>query len=373
MASPADIVTYIGIPLAVLGVSPILYNFIIAFFIKLRLKRQLKAVGLLEDTVIQSRLMNRVVEAELPVYDLELEGCPNLRAHFRLERVVEETLEAERVQGGSWTKLEYVNRDKREPRLERYLAGLITKEFQKSSKLSLPEVSVRFEDLLGYFLQNEYAPNIRLKAEGFKALKSQNFDVPVNTTLLAGSIGLHSCRVGTARSSLEKRGSLCLSIYTRLPLKIPENAKPRITRKPSNDADYFSQIEIIKWGPWMSDDAWIVEETNRYFIPEPSPPNHDKITAKEVTNDARKSVSTPAGAHELRDGRNLPTKIHTEAGGGSVEKTDLQTSKEDSLGGRDSTQSVLIERLEENPQPGSLPTVVSTEETPANGTAKRGG
>jgi hypothetical protein len=71
MASPAGIITYIGIPLAVLGVSPILYNFIIAFFITLRLKRQ-SAVGLLEDTVIQSRLMNGVVEVELPVHELNL-------------------------------------------------------------------------------------------------------------------------------------------------------------------------------------------------------------------------------------------------------------------------------------------------------------
>jgi hypothetical protein len=38
MESPADIITYIGVPLAVLDVSPILYNFIIAFFIKLRFK-----------------------------------------------------------------------------------------------------------------------------------------------------------------------------------------------------------------------------------------------------------------------------------------------------------------------------------------------
>jgi hypothetical protein len=82
MASPADIITYIGVPLAVLGVSPILYNFIITFFISLRLKRQLKALGLVERTIIRSRFMNGAVEAELPVFDLELEGCPNLWAGF---------------------------------------------------------------------------------------------------------------------------------------------------------------------------------------------------------------------------------------------------------------------------------------------------
>jgi hypothetical protein len=309
-------------------------------------------------------------------------------------------LEAERVQGGSWNKFEYGNRDKREPHLERYLVGLITKEFQKSSKLYLPEASVRFEDSLGYFLQNEYAPNVCFKAEGFKALKSQDSDVPVDTTLLAEGIGLG---VRTARSSLEGRGSLCLSIYGPLPVQSPKNAKPQITRKTSNDADCFSQIEIIKWGSWMSEDTWIVEGTNRYFIPEPSPPKHDKSTAKEVKNDARKSVSTPARAHGLRYRSKLLTKIYTEAGRASVEKADLQTSKEDSLGGHDSTQSgqakekasppsvdgerktpiaprpntpeiptsALMERLEENPPPDSSPAVVASEENPAKNTKVR--
>jgi len=254
--------------------------------------------------------------------------------------------------------------------------------------------------LLGYFLQNEYAPNVCLKAEGFKALKSQNFDVPVDTTLLAGDIGLG---VRTARSSLENRGSLCLSIYTPLAMQSPENAKPQITRKTSNDADYFSQIEMLKLVSWVSENIWIVRGTNRYFIPEPSHAEHDKRTTQEVINDARKSVSTPVGAHEPRDGSNLPTKIHTEAGHASVEKTGLQTSKEDSLGGRDSTQSaqakekasppsvdaerkapidprpntpeiptsVWMERLEENPTPDSSRTVVASEETPAKGTKVR--
>jgi hypothetical protein len=121
-------------------------------------------------------------------------------------------------------------------------------------------------------------------------------------------------------------------------LQSPEKAKPQVTQKPSNDADCFSQVEIVMWESW-SEDTWIVEGTNRYFIPDPSPPKHDKSTANEAESDARKSVSTPAGAQELRDGSHLPTKIHTEAGCASVEKTDLQTSKEYSLTGRDSMQS----------------------------------
>jgi hypothetical protein len=124
MASPADIITYIGVPLAALGISPILYNFIITFFIRLRLKRQLKAPGLLKDTIIQSRFINGVVELELPAYDLYMRGCPSVRAY--LWRNYWGVGYVEGLQGGSWTKFEYRDSPP-EICLHRELAGRVTK------------------------------------------------------------------------------------------------------------------------------------------------------------------------------------------------------------------------------------------------------
>lgn len=142
MASPADIITYIGVPLAVLGISPILYNFIIAFFIKLRLKRQLKTANLVDDTIIRSRFINGVVELELPIYELKFEeACPSVRARLRWKGLRD-------IGGVSWFNLEYGDRGRKEPFFQRCLVGRVTKTFQISSKLSLPEVSVPFEHLL---------------------------------------------------------------------------------------------------------------------------------------------------------------------------------------------------------------------------------
>jgi len=141
MTLPADIITYVGVPLAVLGISPILYNFVNAFFIRLRLKRQLKGLGLLKDTIIQSRFINGVMEFELPVYDLYMYGCPSVRACLR--RNCEGVAFVEGLQGGSWTKFEYCNNPRGgETSLFRELAGRVTKGFQISSKLSLPESSI---------------------------------------------------------------------------------------------------------------------------------------------------------------------------------------------------------------------------------------
>jgi hypothetical protein len=170
MASPADIITYIGVPLAVLGISPILYNFVIAFFIRLGLQRQLKGLGLLQDTIIQSRFINGVVELELPVYDLYMHGCPNVRACLR--RNCEGVASVEGLQGGSWTKFEYCD-NPREGETSRFreLAGGVTKGFQISSKLSLPESSIWFKDLLGHCVQIDRVTDAIFDPLGFKALK----------------------------------------------------------------------------------------------------------------------------------------------------------------------------------------------------------
>ncbi|TGO72583.1 hypothetical protein BELL_0438g00010 [Botrytis elliptica] len=268
MASPADIITYIGIPLAVLGISPILYNFIIAFFVKLRLKRQLKTVGLVDDTVIRSRFINGVVELELPIYELKFEErCPSLRARLRWKDLGD-------IGDASWINLECGERGRQEPYFQRCLVGRVTKTFQISSKLSLPEVSVSFEHLLGYLPQNEWRKGGNIDLDGFGALKTHNLDIPVGTVLVRIATSLEQCLfLKTAASSLENRGFLCV--------KLCSNVSYPFTSELSKDEDYFSKIERKKWvskaGLITEDKIWILEKTNRYFIREPSSPASSSV------------------------------------------------------------------------------------------------
>jgi hypothetical protein len=333
MASPADIITYIGIPIAVLGVSPIIYNFIIAYLTRLKLVRNLKALGIHKDTSIRSRLFNGVVQLGLPVYDLELEGCPNVRAHFRGISV--RALDG--VQGGTWTQFTYPRREVTQPYLEQYRVGHITKEFQISSELSLPEASVRFEDLLEYLLQTEWESPIEFESEGFMALKFQNFNVQTETKLLsvAKKSLKQSLDLTTARSSPNTRGFLCLKVDVHGIWNVKD---PHIPLQTINEADYFSQMEIREWGSLHlqrkdvvqpQDDIWIAK-SNRYFIREPSSPAGTKSTAHDGTNDAKRPVNEVIRA--------IASKLETQVGRASGKKTDLHVSKDEALGHRDLNQ-----------------------------------
>ncbi|KAF7933432.1 hypothetical protein EAE99_003317 [Botrytis elliptica] len=281
MASPADIITYIGIPLAVLGISPILYNFIIAFFVKLRLKRQLKTVGLVDDTVIRSRFINGVVELELPIYELKFEErCPSLRARLRWKDLGD-------IGDASWINLECGERGRQEPYFQRCLVGRVTKTFQISSKLSLPEVSVSFEHLLGYLPQNEWRKGGNIDLDGFGALKTHNLDIPVGTVLVRIATSLEQCLfLKTAASSLENRGFLCV--------KLCSNVSYPFTSELSKDEDYFSKIERKKWvskaGLITEDKIWILEKTNRYFIREPSSPASSSVDSDGLNQAAKLQI-----------------------------------------------------------------------------------
>jgi hypothetical protein len=65
-----DIITYIGVPLAILVVSPILYNFLVAIYVKFRILQILQA-NRIEGT-IRRRFMIGIVKVELPIYALYL-------------------------------------------------------------------------------------------------------------------------------------------------------------------------------------------------------------------------------------------------------------------------------------------------------------
>lgn len=91
----------------------------------------------------------------------------------------------------------------------------------------------------------------------------------MGTVLVRIAISLEQWLVlKTAASSLENRGSLCV--------KLDSSVSHQFTSELSKDEDYFSKIERKKWvskvGLITEDKIWILEETNRYFIREPSPP-----------------------------------------------------------------------------------------------------
>ena len=68
MVSATDVITYIGVPLAVLGVTPIFYTFASALYARLKFRRTLSRNGI--EPRIRARIMTGVVEVDLPVLQL---------------------------------------------------------------------------------------------------------------------------------------------------------------------------------------------------------------------------------------------------------------------------------------------------------------
>lgn len=209
LVSPVDIITYIGVPLAVLGVSPILYNFVVAFVVKWGLKRQVAAAGLKNDVKARTRLMNSVVELELPIYRVSLIEKSQRAVTTDISRLRKPKI----IHGGSWIPLTLGTllppfHQSQGTYLERYCVGSIRQDFQRSTELALPEASIPFKDLLKYFLLFGYD----LHREGFSLLRHQHQEVPQDTILmnLGSSSQENSTYLCTVRSSLDNLNSLTL-------------------------------------------------------------------------------------------------------------------------------------------------------------------
>ena len=134
MVSATDVITYIGVPLAVLGVSPIFYTFTLALYTRLKIQRILRQNGIVPR--IRARLMTGVVEVDLPV--LHLFPLHRQDQQYWVRSASEMT-----VDGASWS---YMN-------IETTEMDLFTCRMQRSDKITFPEAKIFFGDLL-YFLQD---------------------------------------------------------------------------------------------------------------------------------------------------------------------------------------------------------------------------
>ena len=63
----ADIITYVSVPIAVLGLVPILYNTLATLITLYKTKRKLR-LNSVASTTTRSDIVNRVIEVELPRY-----------------------------------------------------------------------------------------------------------------------------------------------------------------------------------------------------------------------------------------------------------------------------------------------------------------
>ena len=161
--SAPDIITYIGVPLAVLGVLPIIYNTISTLATLAKVRRMLRHGRLAG--IARGDVVNHVIEVELPRYTLApLHREEEFEEYWRLCEY------PSRIPGGSWTIFNW----KTNP------IGRKTQRIDYPDQLRQPQAEIGFEELISFLLDLGAVPD----EAGFRMLRGSGLWVPAGTPLL---------------------------------------------------------------------------------------------------------------------------------------------------------------------------------------------
>ncbi|EHA48322.1 hypothetical protein MGG_01036 [Pyricularia oryzae 70-15] len=161
--SATDIITFIGVPLAVLGVLPILYNTFVTLLALSKIKRILSSSRL--TALTRSDVVNRVIEIELPRYAVTpWDRFRDRTEYWRLSRT------PSAIPGGSWTTFNWRTN----------VIGLKVQRLEYADQLRQPQVEVAFDELVCYLLDLGAVPD----PHGWKLLRTTGLWTPVGCALM---------------------------------------------------------------------------------------------------------------------------------------------------------------------------------------------
>lgn len=189
--TPTDIITYVGVPLAVLGVLPILYTSFQALWTQRSIRSILKRHGLLDSALTRVSLVGGIVEVELPRCtltpldrDTDVDYWKLNALHFPLK-------------GGSWSLFHW----------NRLVTGRVLYRCQFKDELVLPQADIDFEELVAFLLDRGAVPD----AHGWHILKTVGLWAPPGTAILRPPQGM-SGAVLTVAAPDDSDGVLSLQV-----------------------------------------------------------------------------------------------------------------------------------------------------------------
>jgi hypothetical protein len=192
MSSPSatDVITYIGVPLAVLGVLPILYNTIATLLALQRIKRMLKRSAL--TALTRTDVVNRVIEVELPRYA----ATPWDRFDDK-QRYWSLSMHPSGIPGGTWTTFHW----------RMNAIGIKTQRIEYADQLRQPQVEIAFDELVSYLLDLGAVPD----QHGWKLLRSTGLWTPVGCVLMKSPDGRETALMIAPLDDAEGNLSLAVS------------------------------------------------------------------------------------------------------------------------------------------------------------------
>ncbi|KAI0483610.1 hypothetical protein F4859DRAFT_473461 [Xylaria cf. heliscus] len=216
MTSAEDVITIIGVPLAVLGVLPILYNTLATLAALSKIKRMLRHGKL--TALTRSDIINKVIEVDLPRYAVQPWDRFGSPEYWQISR------QPSSIPGGSWTTFNWKTNT----------IGIKTQRVEYADQLRQPQVEVEFHELVAYLLDLGAVPD----AHGWRLLRSTGLWTPTGCALM----------------------------------KSPDGNRVALAIAPLDDSDGHLSLKVM-WEPsWTTRDASTLPPYWVRLPPQPPPP-----------------------------------------------------------------------------------------------------
>ncbi|KAF2003115.1 hypothetical protein P154DRAFT_520458 [Amniculicola lignicola CBS 123094] len=192
MVSAVDIITYIGIPLAVLGVLPTIYTCLKSYLTLRQITKTLRLNGVV--AITRSALLSGIVEIEIPRRSIIPLDRHDPR-YFGMRREEQKS----GLKGGSWTIFEW----------KEMVIGVKSYRLQYHDELAQPQAEIDFEALVAFLLDRGAVPD----QSGWADLRNSGLWTPVGTRLLCAPVS--GDEVLSVRGSDDSDGILSLGVSWR--------------------------------------------------------------------------------------------------------------------------------------------------------------
>ncbi|KDN70723.1 hypothetical protein CSUB01_08320 [Colletotrichum sublineola] len=258
-----DVITYIGVPLAVLGVLPILYNTVATLAARSRIRRMLRHARL--TALTRSDIVNRVIEVDLPRYAVTpWDRYDHRDEYWSLSR------HPSSIPGGSWTTFNWRTNT----------IGLKTQRVEYADQLRQPQADINFEELVSYLLDLGAVPD----AHGWRLLRSTGLWTPVGCTLMHSPDGQHKALTIAPLNDSDGHLSLSVTWSSHWTTRSHQSLPPYWVRLPPPP-----EVPLTDPQPQPAKDA---KET-------PSPTSSISSIARAVDTAAKSPIACKISSHGL--------------------------------------------------------------------------
>ena len=279
MSTPSapDIITYVGVPLAVLGVLPILYNTIATLAALSKVRRILRKSRLA--AITRGDVINHVIEIEFPRFTIApLDREDDADEYWNIYDY------PSLVPGGTWTIFNW----------KMHTVGLKTQRITYADELRQPQADIGFEELISYLLDLGAVPN----AAGFRMLRTSGLWVPTGTALLLAPDG-HEAVLRIAPLN-DSDGHLSLAVrWNRAWRMSNKSALPpywiRISG-PDTEQNMLDDALMIKGQEPAATDPFVSEAGT-----EEPPEVTDSVMADSAFEDLKKDTGSDARSSTSKD------------------------------------------------------------------------